>query len=77
MIFVNLAWIPKATVQAALGPQPLDMLRDAPPDDPQIPIAKLLLTTAVLAIIITAPLGSVGISLSGPRFLNRAQPQQG
>lgn len=73
MVFVNLAWIPKATVQAALGPQPFDMLRDAAEDDPQLAYAKLLLTTAVLAIIITAPLGSIGISLTGPRFLNRAQ----
>lgn len=65
-----MAWLPKATVQAALSPQPLDQLRDQP-DSPDLPIAKLLLTTAVLAIIITAPIGSIAISLTGPILLNK------
>lgn len=71
VLFVNMAWLPKATVQAALSPQPLDQLRDQP-DSPDLPIAKLLLTTAVLAIIVTAPIGSIAISLTGPILLNKA-----
>ncbi|XP_014288883.1 sodium/hydrogen exchanger 9B2 [Halyomorpha halys] len=71
VLFVNMAWLPKATVQAALAPQPLDQLREDP-NSPEIPIAKLLLTTAVLAIIVTAPIGSIAISLTGPILLNKS-----
>ncbi|CAH1388387.1 unnamed protein product [Nezara viridula] len=71
VLFVNMAWLPKATVQAALSPQPLDQLRETP-DSPDLPIAKLLLTTAVLAIIVTAPIGSIAISLTGPILLKKA-----
>ncbi|XP_014288885.1 sodium/hydrogen exchanger 9B1 isoform X2 [Halyomorpha halys] len=70
MLFVSVAWIPKATVQAALAPQPLDQLRGQP-DHPDLHIAKLLFATAVLAIIVTAPIGSVAISLTGPVLLNK------
>ena len=31
----------------------------------------LIVTLAVLAILITAPIGAVSISLTGPKFLNR------
>ena len=31
----------------------------------------LIVTLAVLAILITAPVGAVGISLAGPKFLDR------
>lgn len=34
-----------------------------------------LLTIAVLAIIVTAPIGAVAISLAGPRLLTMSQPK--
>ena len=65
-----------ATVQAALGPVALDNLynSDLDPNDPIYKERKDLglkvLTIAVLVILITAPIGSIAITLSGPRLLN-------
>ncbi|CAH1388389.1 unnamed protein product [Nezara viridula] len=70
MLFVSIAWIPKATIQAALAPQPLDHFR-GDPDHPDLRIAKLLFATAVLAILVSAPIGSIAISLTGPKLLNK------
>ncbi|XP_054166014.1 sodium/hydrogen exchanger 9B2-like [Oppia nitens] len=71
-LFITLSWIPKATVQAAIGPIALDLARDR--NDLQlINYAKLVLTLAVLSIIITAPLGSIGISLSAKKCLQYAK----
>merc|ERR1712083_644739 len=54
-IFMAFAWMPKATVQAALGPIALDMARRANVPDPHlINVGEQILTLAVLAILITA-----------------------
>jgi NhaP-type Na+/H+ or K+/H+ antiporter len=79
-LFVCLAWLPKATVQAALGSLVLDAARDMDMDDDgvtkdAIVIGETILTLAVLAILVTAPLGAVGIFITGPRWLE--QQQQG
>jgi NhaP-type Na+/H+ or K+/H+ antiporter len=50
--FCAIAYIPKATVQAAIGAIPLTM---------GVPSGNLILTVAVLTIMITAPLGAIGI----------------
>ncbi|XP_014251773.1 sodium/hydrogen exchanger 9B2-like isoform X2 [Cimex lectularius] len=82
MLFVNLAWLPKATVQAAIGPLPLDHLRarentSNPPSADDLDKALLLLTTAVLSILITAPLGAVFIQFTGPCLLSKPkQPKE-
>lgn len=69
-IFMAFAWMPKATVQAALGPIALDMAKRATNPDPQlIHVGEQILTLAVLAILISAPLGSVSILALGPRLL--------
>ncbi|MCK7487069.1 MAG: hypothetical protein MZU97_17345 [Bacillus subtilis] len=47
--FVAFAYIPKATVQAAIGSIPLSL---------GIASGELILTVAVLAILLTAPLGA-------------------
>lgn len=36
-----------------------------------------VLTTAVLSIIITAPIGALAIAISGPLLLNRIDPKTG
>ncbi|XP_073988276.1 sodium/hydrogen exchanger 9B2-like isoform X2 [Rhodnius prolixus] len=77
IIFVNFAWLPKATVQAALSPQALDVLsKTANPSEEDLDRAKMLITTAVLAIIITAPAGAIAIALSGPRLLSKTTLSQ-
>jgi NhaP-type Na+/H+ or K+/H+ antiporter len=59
-LFSVIAYVPKATVQAAIGAVPL--AAGAASGD-------LILAMAVLAIIVTAPLGSIGIKLLGEKWL--------
>ncbi len=61
-LFVMIAYLPKATVQAAIGAIPLAS---------GIPSGHLMLSMAVLAILITAPLGAIGIDLSYQRLLTK------
>ena len=51
-LFCVIAYLPKATVQAAIGSVPLSL---------GLPCGKIVLSVAVLAILITAPLGAIGI----------------
>lgn len=59
-LFCMIAYLPKATVQAAIGSIPLAM---------GLPCGKIVLTVAVLAILITAPLGAFGIDATYKRLL--------
>ena len=54
-LFCVIAYLPKATVQAAIGAVPLAM---------GLPCGNIVLSVAVLAIVITAPLGALGIDVS-------------
>jgi len=84
--FVALAWLPKATVQAAIGSTALDYARevlanlqegdDIDKANADIALGKQVLTLAVLVILITAPIGAVAIMLSAPKLLNHTPPQQ-
>ncbi|XP_056156761.1 sodium/hydrogen exchanger 9B2 [Lampris incognitus] len=69
-LFISVAWLPKATVQAAIGSKALDMAREEG-DNVLIQYGLDVLTLAVLAILITAPVGALGIGLTGPRLLQR------
>ncbi|MCK9223303.1 MAG: cation:proton antiporter [Limnochordia bacterium] len=62
-LFCMIAYVPKATVQAAIGSIPLQM---------GLPCGKMVLTIAVLAILITAPLGAVGIDYSYKKLLTQS-----
>uniref|UniRef100_A0A3B5AWD1 Mitochondrial sodium/hydrogen exchanger 9B2-like n=1 Tax=Stegastes partitus TaxID=144197 RepID=A0A3B5AWD1_9TELE len=69
-VFIALAWMPKATVQAAIGSTALDMARTK--DDQQLQKYGMdVLTVAVLSILLTAPVGALIIGLSGPRLLQK------
>ncbi|CAJ1052284.1 sodium/hydrogen exchanger 9B2 isoform X1 [Xyrichtys novacula] len=69
-IFIALAWMPKATVQAAIGSTALDMARSK--NDTQLQKYGMdVLTVAVLAILLTAPVGALIIGLTGPRLLQK------
>uniref|UniRef100_A0A7N8WZX5 Sodium/hydrogen exchanger 9B2-like n=1 Tax=Mastacembelus armatus TaxID=205130 RepID=A0A7N8WZX5_9TELE len=67
-LFIAVAWLPKATVQAAIGSKALDMAREEG-DEALIKFGLDVLTLAVLAILTTAPIGALGIGLAGPRLL--------
>ncbi|NXG34904.1 SL9B2 protein, partial [Dromaius novaehollandiae] len=74
-VFVSLAWIPKATVQAAIGSLALDTARSH--QDEQLEKYGMdVLTVAFLAILITAPIGALVIGLAGPRLLQKAQTNE-
>lgn len=59
-VFCMIGYMPKATVQAAIGGVPLAM---------GLACGDIVLTVAVLAILITAPLGAFFIDLTYKRFL--------
>ena len=59
-IFSMIAYCPKATVQAAIGSIPLSL---------GFASGEIILTIAVLAILITAPLGAFGIEVFYKRLL--------
>ena len=63
--FCILAYSPKATVQAAIGSIPLAM---------GAPAGEIILTLAVLAIIITAPLGAISMNIAGEKVLKGKFP---
>jgi solute carrier family 9B (sodium/hydrogen exchanger), member 1/2 len=74
--FVALAWFPKATAQAALGSVVLDNANNLDDDDASETgqrYGNLILTAAVLAILLTAPIGAVAMPLMGPKWLEKEE----
>lgn len=63
-LFCVVAYIPKATVQAAIGAVPLAA---------GVASGEVILAVAVLSILLTAPLGAVGIMVLGERILDRGE----
>ncbi|KAA9291507.1 cation:proton antiporter [Aerococcus urinae] len=61
-LFSVIAYLPKATVQAAIGGVPLAM---------GLGSGEIILTVSVLAILITAPLGAFGIDLTYQKILQK------
>lgn len=69
------AWMPKATVQAAIGGIVLDtaISIEGVSDSDRVEYIKygtIILTTAVIAIVITAPLGAILINTLGIKWLS-------
>ena len=63
-LFCVIAYLPKATVQAAIGSVPFAM---------GLPCGQLVLSVAVSAILITAPLGAIGMDLTYKKLLTREE----
>lgn len=61
-LFTVLAYLPKATVQAAIGGVPLAM---------GLACGQIVLTVAVIAILVTAPLGAFAIDFSYKKLLTK------
>lgn len=61
-LFCVIAYLPKATVQAAIGSVPLAM---------GLPCGQIVLSVAVLAILITAPLGAIGMDATYQKLLEK------
>lgn len=60
-VFCVIAYLPKATVQAAIGSIPLSL---------GLPCGNIVLSVAVLSIVLTAPLGALGMDLTYRRLLH-------
>ena len=60
-LFCVIAYTPKATVQAAIGAVPLSY---------GVASGDVILSIAVLSILVTAPLGAIGIKHSAPKLLD-------
>lgn len=61
-IFCVIAYLPKATVQSAKAGIPLQM---------GVAGGEVMQAIAILSVLITAPIGAIGIKLSSPRLLNQ------
>lgn len=61
-IFCVIAYLPKATVQSAKAGIPLQM---------GVAGGEIMQAIAILSVLITAPIGAIGIKLSSPRLLNQ------
>ncbi len=59
-LFCVIAYLPKATVQAAIGSVPLSL---------GLPCGQIILSVAVLAILVTAPLGALGMDATYKKLL--------
>lgn len=65
-LFCVLGYLPKATVQAAIGGVPLAM---------GLGCGQIVLTVAVIAILVTAPLGALAIDRSYTKLLTQRPPE--
>ncbi|XP_069778956.1 sodium/hydrogen exchanger 9B2-like [Narcine bancroftii] len=74
-LFISLAWVPKATVQAAIGSVALDMARIRN-ENTAVEYGMSVLTLAFLGILITAPIGAIIIGLLGPKLLQKEKPHK-
>lgn len=61
-LFCVIAYLPKATVQAAIGSVPLAA---------GLPCGEIVLSVAVMAIILTAPLGAIGMDATYQKLLEK------
>ena len=60
-LYCMIAYLPKATVQVAIGSIPLAL---------GLPCGNIVLSVVVLSILITAPLGAMGMDTSYKKLLN-------
>ncbi len=63
-LFCVIAYLPKATVQSAKAGVPLSM---------GVAGGEIMQAIAILSVLITAPIGAIGIKLSAPKFLEKKE----
>ena len=66
-VFCIIAYLPKATVQSAKAGIPLQM---------GVAGGEVMQAIAILSVLITAPIGAIGIKLSSPRLLNQENTKE-
>lgn len=70
-MFIVCTWIPKATVQASLSAVFLTTAKADKLNAKYIEYGNIILSTAILAIVICAPIGAVMMNTFGPKLLPR------
>ncbi|GAB6021553.1 Sodium/hydrogen exchanger 9B2 [Chamberlinius hualienensis] len=75
IIFIQFTCIPKATVQAAIGPLILDTARTMHAGEDYEAFGLNALMIAAISILICAPIGAITISFLAPKLLQRSSPQ--
>ena len=72
-LFAAFAWMPKATVQAAIGGLILDNVRSDIPEgdikDEYLDYGLQILSTAIISVLISAPVGAIITNTCGPKLL--------
>ena len=69
-IFISVSWLPKATVQAAIGSYALSTVREKGiTDGDVIRSCEIIVTVAVLVILVSAPLGSLLMKFGASHLL--------
>lgn len=66
-LFCVIAYLPKATVQSAKASIPLQM---------GVIGGEIMQAIAILSVLITAPIGAIGIKLSAPKYLSREEDNE-
>lgn len=64
----------KATVQAALGPVLLRRINQKDHTEEEERFAQIILMVCILSIVLTAPVGAILISITGPKLLTKTKP---
>ncbi|KAK9818378.1 hypothetical protein WJX72_011662 [[Myrmecia] bisecta] len=79
-LFMGFSWIPKATIQGALGTAPLLLIQSNKQGDADYAQYQAwgedILNVCVFAIILLAPIGLLVIALLGPRWLPQGAPKK-
>lgn len=73
--YITLSSVPKATVQATIGPIALDLARQRSNEE-EVKFANSVLICSVLVIILTAPLGAILMDKLAPRWLKKAEEEE-
>ncbi|KAK1116508.1 hypothetical protein K0M31_018971 [Melipona bicolor] len=74
-LFVVVSWLPKGSVQAALGPMAYEHLRNEKFSE-ELEMAEDIVKVSVVAILFLSPIGASLISRTGPILLDRATEEQ-
>lgn len=69
-IFITISYLPKATVQAAIGAAPLMAMKVHSMDTAP---GEIILAIAVMSIVLTAPLGSLAVNWAGNNLLEKTK----
>ena len=78
--FISVSWVPKATVQAALCGLPISYVKGRMSENDEymqlLMWTEQMAVTAILAILITAPIGLLSIQFLGTRLLSRKEQNE-